>query len=58
MSEDTDSDEDANNINMVHRRRWNYETIARIPAMAQAFRAFAHRALCQESVAFLEEVAR
>ncbi|CAM9916653.1 unnamed protein product, partial [Sphacelaria rigidula] len=37
---------------------WNYEKIAKDPKVADAFRAFAHRALCQESVSFLEEVTR
>lgn len=37
---------------------WNYEKIAQNEAMAEAFRAFANRALCQESLWFLEEVAR
>lgn len=37
---------------------WNYDKIAMNEPMAEAFRAFANRALCQESVWFLEEVAR
>lgn len=37
---------------------WNYDKIAANEAMAEAFRAFANRALCQESVWFLEEVSR
>lgn len=38
--------------------KWDYEKIARVPELASAFRAFAHRALCKESVCFLEEVTR
>lgn len=37
---------------------WNYEKIAANPSVAEAFRAFANRALCQESIWFLEEVSR
>ena len=37
---------------------WNYDKIAANDGMAEAFRAFANRALCQESVWFLEEVSR
>ncbi|CAM9900504.1 unnamed protein product, partial [Laminaria digitata] len=37
---------------------WNYDKIAANEGMAEAFRAFANRALCQESVWFLEEVSR
>lgn len=37
---------------------WNYDKMASVPEVAEAFRAFAWRALCQESVMFLEEVAR
>lgn len=37
---------------------WTYDKIAANPHMAAAFRAFANRALCQESVWFLEEVSR
>eukprot|EP00904_Undaria_pinnatifida_P008883 jgi/Undpi1/5124/HiC_scaffold_19.g08476.m1 len=41
-----------------HRRHWSYENLAAVPGMAAAFRAFAFRALCEESVVFLEEVSR
>lgn len=37
---------------------WNYDKIAQNQPMAEAFKAFANRALCQESVWFLEEVSR
>eukprot|EP00903_Cladosiphon_okamuranus_P005900 g5834.t1 len=37
---------------------WNYDKIAMNPPLAEAFKAFANRALCQESVWFLEEVSR
>ena len=37
---------------------WTYDKIAVNSPMAEAFRAFANRALCQESVWFLEEVSR
>lgn len=40
------------------RGGWNYETIASTPLVADAFRSFAKRALCLESVCFLEEVSR
>lgn len=38
--------------------KWDYELIASVPEMAETFRTFANRALCQESVCFLEEVTR
>ncbi|CAM9298667.1 unnamed protein product [Scytosiphon promiscuus] len=37
---------------------WTYDKIAADQSMAAAFRSFANRALCQESVWFLEEVSR
>lgn len=37
---------------------WTYDKIAVDNSMAEAFRVFANRALCQESVWFLEEVSR
>ena len=37
---------------------WSYDKMASVPKMAEAFRAFAWRALCQESVMFLEEVSK
>ncbi|CAM9933000.1 unnamed protein product, partial [Sphacelaria rigidula] len=37
---------------------WNYEVLAANPRLASAFRTFAFRALCQESVLFLEEVTK
>eukprot|EP00752_Nemacystus_decipiens_P007141 g6394.t1 len=40
------------------RTEWSYDKMATVPAVAEAFRAFAWRALCQESVMFLEEVAK
>ncbi|CAM9298964.1 unnamed protein product [Scytosiphon promiscuus] len=40
------------------RTNWSYDKMASVPAVAEAFRAFAWRALCHESVMFLEEVAR
>ena len=45
-------------IKAARRRKWNYETLATVPEMAVAFRAFSFRALCQESVLFLEEVSK
>lgn len=39
-------------------RMWSYDRMAAVPAVAEAFRAFAWRALCQESVMFLEEVSK
>ncbi|CAB1112271.1 unnamed protein product [Ectocarpus sp. CCAP 1310/34] len=32
--------------------------MAKVPEVAEAFRGFAHRALCQESIMFLEEVTK
>ena len=43
---------------MTLRTKWSYEKMAQVPAVAEAFRAFAWRALCQESVMFLEEVTK
>ena len=40
------------------RTKWSYDKMAGVPAVAEAFRAFAWRALCQESVMFLEEVTK
>ncbi|CAM9173461.1 unnamed protein product [Ectocarpus fasciculatus] len=40
------------------RTKWSYDTMATVPEVAEAFRGFAHRALCQESIMFLEEVAK
>lgn len=40
------------------RTKWSYDRIATVPAVEEAFRAFAWRALCQESVMFLEEVSK
>ncbi|CAM9915419.1 unnamed protein product [Ectocarpus fasciculatus] len=40
------------------QQMWTYDKIAVNSPMAEAFRAFANRALCQESVWFLEEVSR
>eukprot|EP00903_Cladosiphon_okamuranus_P005905 g5839.t1 len=40
------------------RTKWSYDKMAAVPAVAEAFRAFAWRALCQESVMFLEEVSK
>lgn len=37
---------------------WNYDKIATNQPMSEAFKTFANRALCQESVWFLEEVSR
>ena len=42
-------------VALPRKRTWSYETLAAVPGMAAAFRAFAFRALCQESVLFLEE---
>lgn len=55
---ETDSDDELPSETQHQRQRWNYERIASFPGLADAFRAFAHRALCQESVCFLEEVTR
>lgn len=38
--------------------KWSYDAMATVPEVAEAFRGFAHRALCQESIMFLEEVAK
>lgn len=43
---------------MTLRTKWSYDKMAAVPAVAEAFRAFAWRALCQESVMFLEEVTK
>ncbi|CAM9534377.1 unnamed protein product [Sphacelaria rigidula] len=40
----------------IESPKWSYDKMAQMPAVAEAFRAFAWRALCQESVMFLEEV--
>eukprot|EP00904_Undaria_pinnatifida_P008877 jgi/Undpi1/5119/HiC_scaffold_19.g08471.m1 len=40
---------------LPRKKSWSYENLAAVPGMAAAFRAFAFRALCQESVLFLEE---
>lgn len=48
----------ASDMNAARRRRWSYESLAAVPEMAVAFRAFSFRALCQESVLFLEEVSK
>ena len=40
------------------RTKWSYDKMASVPAVAEAFRAFAWRALCQESIMFLEEVSK
>lgn len=40
------------------RARWSYDKMAAVPLVAEAFRAFAWRAMCQESVMFLEEVTK
>ncbi|CAN0197226.1 unnamed protein product [Pylaiella littoralis] len=40
------------------RTRWSYDNMASVPAVQDAFRAFASRALCQESIMFLDEVAK
>lgn len=42
----------------ILRTEWSYDKMASVPAVADAFRAFAWRALCQESVMFLEEVSK
>lgn len=39
-------------------KKWSYDRMAARPGMAEAFREFAWRALCQESVMFLEEVTK
>lgn len=38
--------------------QWSYDKMTTMPAVAEAFRVFAWRALCQESVMFLEEVTK
>lgn len=48
----------ASEVNAARRRRWSYESLASVPEMAVAFRSFSFRALCQESVLFLEEVSK
>lgn len=40
------------------RTKWSYDTMATVPEVEEAFRGFAHRALCQESIMFLKEVAK
>lgn len=37
---------------------WTYERVAAVPEFAAAFEEFARKALCQESVLFLQEVTR
>lgn len=37
---------------------WTYEHVAAVPEVAAEFEEFARRALCQESVLFLQEVSR
>lgn len=51
-----DREESGENAQSPHM--WTYDKIAANPSMASAFRTFANRALCQESVWFLEEVSR
>lgn len=48
----------ASDVTTPRRRKWSYESLAAVPGMAAAFRAFAFRALCQESVLFLEEIVK
>lgn len=48
----------ATDMPSTSRRKWDYESLAVVPELAAAFRAFAFRALCQESVLFLEEVSK
>lgn len=56
---ETDSDDEVSLSRSERpREKWDYEKIASVPEVASAFRAFAHRALCKESVSFLEEVKR
>ncbi|CAM9817612.1 unnamed protein product [Ectocarpus sp. 6 AP-2014] len=50
----SDCDETASTV----RTKWSYDTMATVPEVAEAFRGFAHRALCQESIMFLEEVTK
>eukprot|EP00904_Undaria_pinnatifida_P005841 jgi/Undpi1/2387/HiC_scaffold_13.g05768.m1 len=47
-----------NTLASTMRTKWSYDKMASVPAVAEAFRAFAWRALCQESIMFLEEVAK
>ncbi|CAM9709543.1 unnamed protein product [Ascophyllum nodosum] len=42
----------------IRSMNWSYDKMASVPKMAEAFREFAWRALCQESVMFLEEVSK
>lgn len=37
---------------------WTWEKLAEVPQLTEAFEDFARKALCQESVVFLREVAR
>lgn len=37
---------------------WSYDFVASTPEMASSFEEFARKALCQESVLFLQEVSR
>lgn len=53
----SDSDADPGHGSTL-RTKWSYDKMAAVPAVAEAFRAFAWRALCQESVMFLEEVSK
>lgn len=46
----------ANDMQTPRRRKWTYESLAVVPGLASSFRQFAFRALCQESVIFLEEI--
>lgn len=39
-------------------QKWSYETLVSVPELASAFRAFAFKALCLDSVEFLEEVSK
>lgn len=54
----TSRDEASRGESGYSQHMWNYDKIAANEDMAEAFRTFANRALCQESVWFLEEVAR
>lgn len=58
LTDDSETGPAAMSISRPCSVAWNYETIARDPEVSEAFREFAHRALCQESVDFLEEVTR
>lgn len=53
----SDSDTDVGDGSTL-RTKWSYDKMAAVPAVAEAFRTFAWRALCQESVMFLEEVSK